>query len=309
MSYSWQGVGQDTGNHHAHEDGNNSSMLPYVLEVCHLLGDLDSDQSRECLKPVCDYGIEGALSFDDSGDTFGTEWNMAQTDSPTMKPTIQPTMQPTTKPTSQPTTKPTSQPTKKPTSSPTVLERGVVEVKFEVAMTLSGISTSDIDITSLDSVVALLEGVIGDMLPEGAEARLLKVGGFSLTRRMLQEDSSLGVDVEFEVIFSEVCSDDECQDSKETLLKEADVLSSVIVAKVEDGSLSTSIQEKAAEQEIEVLKSISVSPNSLQVSAPSATVIIKKNQEEDVPDEDSAAPIQGFSLGAAIVAVAATMWW
>ncbi len=307
MSYNWQGVGQSSGNHHEHEEDNTSAMLPYVLEVCHLLGDLDSDQSRECLKPVCDYGIEGALSFEDSDDMFGPEWDTAQTDSPTMMPTVQPTSQPSLKPTSQPSSKPTKKPTKQPTPSPTVLERGVVEVKFEVAMTLSGINTSDIDITSLDSVVSLLEGVIGDMLPEGATARLLKVGGFSLTRRMLQEDSSIGVDVEFEVIFSEVCLDDECEDSKETLLKEADVLSSDIVAKVEDGSLSASIQEKAAEQEIEVLKSITVSPSSLKVSAPSATVTIKKTQEEEVPDDDSAGPIQALSQGAAMIAVAAAM--
>jgi len=296
MSYSWQGVDQDTGNHHGQDEGNTSAMLPYVLEVCHLLGDLDTDQSRECLKPVCDWGIEGALSLDDSDDIVYAleDWSIAPTDSPTMKPTRQPT----------------KQPTKKPTSSPTVqLETGVVEVKFEVAMKLSGISTTDIDITSLDSIVTLLEDVIQDMLPEGAKAKLLKVGGFSLTRRMLQEDSSLGVDVEFEVIFTEPCSEETCDDSKETLLKVADDFSSDIVAKVEDGTLSTSIKEKATEQEIEVLKSISVSPNSLKVSAPSATVIIKKEQEEEVPDEeDSAASIQGVSLGVAIIAVAATMW-
>ena len=197
-----------------------------------------------------------------------------------------------------------------------MLETGVVEVKFEVAITLSGIETSDIDITSLDSVKKMLEDVIKEMLPDGAEVRITKVGGFSLTRRMLQEDSSegtsLGVDVEFEVIFTETCSEEECNDAKEiedSLLQEADAVSSDIAARVEDGSITASIQQKAVEQDIEVMKSISV--NEVKVSEPSATVIIKKEQEEEVPDDDddSAAPVQGCmnAMALAIVAFAATL--
>eukprot|EP00986_Skeletonema_menzelii_P014275 scaffold9235_cov152-Skeletonema_menzelii.AAC.5 len=311
MSYSWQGVGQDTGNHHEHDGGNTSAMLPYVLEVCHLLGDLDSEQSRKCLKPVCEWGIEGALSFDDSDDMVVLE---DKTDSPSRQPSRQPTSQPTSQPTRQPTRQPTKRPTSSPTASPTALETGVVEVKFEVAMTLSGIETSNIDITSLNSVVALLEDVIQEMLPDGAKARIIKVGGFSLTRRMLQENSSLGVDVEFEVIFSEICSEETCNDSKDTLLKEADVFSSDIVAKVEDGSLSKSIKEKAgsssdlSESLREVFKNISVSPTSLKVSDPLATVIIKKEQEEEVPEDDSAAHVQRLTLSVALIAAAAAVW-
>jgi hypothetical protein len=283
-----------------------SAMLPFVLEVCHLLGDLDTDQARDCLKPVCDWGIEGALSFDDSGDiNEEVEWKDAV---PSYSPTtVSTSMQPTRPPSKQPTKKPT----KKPTSSPTVMETGgVVEVTIEVAMTLSGIDTSDIDVKALDSVVALLENVIQDMLPEGAKVRLLKVGGFSLSRRLLRyleeqegEGGSLGVDVEFEVIFSVLCDGgNTCDDSKETLLKEADAFSSDIVKLVEDGSLEVDIKERATQQEIEVLKSISLSPASLKVSAPSATVTIVKEQQEDVQDEDSSSSIQGLSVGVAIIA-------
>lgn len=298
---SWQGIGHGPDDNHGDDT---SAMLPFVSEVCHLLGDLDTDQARDCLKPVCDWGIEGALSFDDSGNiNEEVEWKDAV---PSYSPTtVSTSMQPTRPPSKQPTKKPT----KKPTSSPTVMETGgVVEVTIEVAMTLSGIDTSDIDVTALDSVVALLENVIQDMLPEGAKVRLLKVGGFSLSRRLLryleqQEGGSLGVDVEFEVIFSQLCDDgDKCDDSKETLLKEADVFSSDIVKLVEDGSLEADIKERATEQEIEVLKNISVSPTSLTVSAPSATVTIVKEQQEDVPDEDSSSSIQGLSVGVAIIA-------
>ena len=314
MSY-WQGDGHGPGNPHGHDD--TSAMLPYVIEVCHLLGDLDTDQSRECLKPVCDYGVEGAL-FDYSGDMNDDnddkwEWkSIVPTYAPTLVSTPTPSTKPTRQPSRQPTKQPTPRPTKKPTSSPTVIETGgVIEVKFEVALTLSGIDTSDLDITSLDSVITLLETVIQDMLPDGAKARLLKVGGFSLTRRLLrflEEENSNengGVDVEFEIIFSERCDGgDECDDYKENLLKEANVFSTDIVQKVEDGSLSTEIQKKAAEQEIEVLKSISVSPTSLKVSAPEATVTIVKEQQEEVPDEDSAAPVMRVSMAVFAVAFA-----
>jgi len=309
MPYSWQGIG------HAHDNNlgdDTSAMLPYISEVCHLIGDLNTDQARECSAPVCHWAIEGALSFDDSGDINDEEkWkDTVPTHQPSKQPTRPPSSPPSKQPTKKPTKMPTHVPTKKPTSSPTVIEAGgVVEVTIAVAMTLSGIDTSDIDVTSLDSVVALLENVIQDMLPEGAKVRLLKVGGFSLSRRLRryleeQKDGSLGVDVEFEIIFSELCNDgDECDDSKETLLKEADVVSSDIVKLVEDGSLEVEIKERASRQEIDVLKSISVSPASLKVSAPSATVTIVKEQQDEVPGEDNSSSILGLSsVGVAIIA-------
>ena len=294
---------------------------PYIMEMCSLLDNLNIARSRECLKPVCDWGVVGALSFDDSNSNDletddDVAWKNIEPSTSPSPPTAMPisTKEPTKEPTNQPTQLPTKQPTKQPshepTASPTATQtEALVEVTFEVAMTLTGIESSDLDITSLDSVVSLLEDVIGEMLPEGAKARLLKVGGYSLTRRfllrLLQESSSVGVDVEFEVIFSQKCEEvDTCDDSKDTLLEEADIFSSDIVAKVEDGSLSDSIVEKANEEGIELLKNVTVSPSSLKVSAPSATVIIKKQNEEDVPDSASGQRLSCFVSALTLIAAA-----
>ena len=76
-----------------------------------------------------------------------------------------------------------------------------MEVSFEVAVKLDGISNLSVD--SLDSIVNVLKKVFSSMVPQGALIRLLKVGGYEVARRLLcylEEGDSSGIDVEFEVI-------------------------------------------------------------------------------------------------------------
>jgi len=55
---------------------------------------------------------------------------------------------------------------------------------------------SDLDIAALDEVVYLLQNTIGEMLLEGAIVRILNVGGFSVTHRLLRflEEDNSGVE-------------------------------------------------------------------------------------------------------------------
>lgn len=80
---------------------------------------------------------------------------------------------PSASPSILPTLAPASQSPVSPTNSPTEFVEliSTVEVSFEVAIKLEGIQMSDLDITSLDSVVNLLESVFQDLLPDGAKVR------------------------------------------------------------------------------------------------------------------------------------------
>jgi len=146
------------------------------------------------------------------------------------------------------------------------------------------------------------------LLPPNAIVRLLKVGGISLTRRVLrfleEEEAATGVDLEFEVILVQTCSSAKCDD------EEADDVSATlyfdvtedIKAKVESGDLTSSIQEQAVALGISELSEVSVSPDSLQVSE--AKVTVKEAQEDDddsvdPPDDDSGSSRIGISLSIA----------
>jgi hypothetical protein len=309
MSY-WHDDGYSNGG-----GGNEELLLSYTQEICLLL---DEIHQSECLQAVCENPIEGILSL--GQDESEMPWLVptyspteAFTPPPTTPPTKQPTHLPTMKPTMQPTKTPTKQPTKKPTkqptASPTVLETGgVVEVSLEITMTLSGIEPSDIDISSLDAVVELLTASLMEMLPEGAKVRLLSVGGFQISNRMLrylQEENgnNIGVDVEFEVLLSTVCdTEDTCNESKESLVNEATAVSTELSQKVEDGSIEETIKEKATQQDVALLKAISISPTSLQVSEIKATIIIKKDSKEEIPDSSSSmVTISNLLVAAAVV--------
>ena len=138
--------------------------------------------------------------------------------SPTQVPTSIPTKLPTRNPVSK---RPTAQPTvlvvDAPTFQPTVMKYGEIEVSFECAVKLEGIQITEIDITQLSVVVDLLVSSLRDFLPEGAIIRIISVGGISVGRRLLlrllQDDDTSGVDVQFEVILKEKCDTAACGNS------------------------------------------------------------------------------------------------
>jgi len=225
--------------------------------------------------------------------------------SPSLVPTAKITSPPSRAPimiaatpfiTKQPTSSPTSSPiTKSPTLQPSAIPGfGSVSVSVEVEVKLEGINITDIDFTALDEVVNLLEVVLGDMLPEEAMVRLLSVGGFSVTRRLLRflaDDSTGGVDVQFEITMTESCSSAKCDASEADQISETlyqDVTSD-LKSKVESGELTTAIQEKAEATGVSELITVSVSASTMQVS--DAVVTVKEANEvipDDPTDDDEA---------------------
>eukprot|EP00804_Cyclotella_cryptica_P013363 CCRYP_005136-RD/>CCRYP_005136-RD protein AED:0.04 eAED:0.04 QI:1304/1/1/1/0.8/0.66/6/293/1173 len=221
---------------------------------------------------------------------------------PTARPTAKPTQRtpkPTTKLTTMPTPKPTPKlsvkaslkPTTGPTASPTKAQVGSVDVKFDVAVTLAGISVSDLDFTALGAVVDLLEKVFASVLPEGAKIRILKIAGVPVTRRLLRLlEEGQGVDVEFEVIITEQCNDSACNNSEDLSATVYGEVTSDLKAKVEDGTLSTVIQEEADAEGVSELANVSVKNDSLKASVPTVTVkpAPTSTENDDVTDDDSA---------------------
>jgi hypothetical protein len=315
--------------------GYHAETNAYVIEVCSLLESLQSGPANECLKPVCDIGIDGAfihyaahgptVEINESDDILGTE---LPTVSPTLLATSKlapsaapPSLSPSAVPSSSPSaslaplynpTKLTKKPTSKPTNKPTAqAEFGSVEVLFEVAITLDGINMSDLDVTSLDSMVDLLEKVLANMLPEGARVRLLKVGGFAVTRRLLrflEENATQGVDVEFEVIMTKQCDSAKCDNSEDLSTALYDEVTNGLKAKIDNGSLTTAIQEEAEAEGVSELTSVTVKVDSLKTSAPKVTVKEVEGTDDDLVvepnDDDSSSATCGLTFS--IVAVVAT---
>jgi len=326
-----------TGHTHAHvslssgsEDmGSAEVMYLHIAEVCDLIGELNSEKSRRCLDPVCDLGDGGVLDL-----WFGRDkGHYDDLVMPTMLPTheegnggtlVPVSGMPSASPTMLPTLAPASRSPVSPTSSPTEFVKliSTVEVTFEVAIKLEGIQMSDLDVTSLDSVVDLLESVFQDLLPDGAKVRLLKVGGIAVSRRILrmestrrleggelgdapeeEEASSLGVDVEFEVILSKECSTLECEDSEEIASTMYDEVATEFQEKVDDGSLTEDIQEKAEAKGVPQLRDVTISANSLTVSEPKTTVRVTKDKRVR-DDDDSDGAVKSGTLLSIILGVA-----
>ena len=121
--------------------------------------------------------------------------------------------------------------------------------------------------------------------------RILSVGGLSVARRLLrwlQEDSSSGVDVQFEIILTETCDSLKC-DEADTLSEELyQTVTSDFTNQVESGALTTSIQTKAADAGVESLSSVSIS----SVKHGQPTVTVKEAEDQTLPtdpedDDDS----------------------
>ena len=292
----------------------------YVMEVCHLLEMMQYNlAARDCMEPLCEIGIDDALFSIDEGTPVDP--NILSTPAPSIAnagstsipstnawstpiPSTMPTMSPSTKPTLKPTT---ALPTSPPTASPTQAKFGSVDIKFDAAVTLEGINVSDLDFTSLGAVVDLLEKVFESILPEGAMVRLLRVGGISVTRRMLRnlQDDEQGVEVEFEVTITETCEDADCNNSEDISNAVYDNVTSDLKKKVEDGSLSTAIQEEADAEGVSELANVSVKPDSLKASEPTVTVKKAEPETDDDTDDDSSSFKFKSTLAIAIVSASA----
>jgi hypothetical protein len=176
--------------------------------------------------------------------------------------------------------RPTAQPTElvvdAPTFEPTVMKYGEIEVSFECGVKLEGIKIDEIDITQLSVVVDLLVSSLREFLPEGAIIRIISVGGISVGRRLLlrllQDDDTSGVDVQFEVILKEKCDTATCGNTAELSATLYQDVTSELKAKVESGELTSSIQEAAVSSNVPALAKVTVSEKSLQMETATTTV-------------------------------------
>jgi hypothetical protein len=282
--------------------------------------------STDTMEPTLSSHLSRAPTKQPAGSAeTGTHWPTAApttkptatTNQPTsLKPTIKPTLspssgssKPTVKPTTSPTptlspssesSKPTVKPTTSPTPSPTKAQFGSVDVKFDAAVTLTGITVSDLNLTALGAVVDLLEKVITSLLPANSKVRLLKVGGISVTRRMLRflEDAGPGVDVEFEITVTKQCDDAKCNDSESISAKAYQDVTSNLKTKVEDGSLTTAIQEEASAEGVPQLANVSIKPDSLKASEPK---VIVREASTPTTSPTSASPVYNTAFAVAVL--------
>lgn len=113
-----------------------------------------------------------------------------------------------------------------------------------------------------------------------------EVGDASEEEEEEEEASSLGVDVEFEVIMSQECPTLECEDSEEIASAMYDDVATEFQEKVEDGSLTEDIQERADAEGVPQLREVTISANSLKVSEPKTTVRVTKDKRVEGDDDD-----------------------
>merc|ERR1712176_674529 len=110
------------------------------------------------------------------------------------------------------------------------------------------------------------------MVPDGARIRLLKVGGYTVARRLMRYLQEDGIDVEFEVIMDAVCDTITCERSNEIASSLYNQVTTDLRAKVEDGEVSRVIQEEAASNGVSQLTNVTVSSNSFNVTAAKVTI-------------------------------------
>ena len=181
------------------------------------------------------------------------------------------------------------------------LENGVVEMKFQAGITVKGISVNDIPLggEELDNLVKVLKNSISHFLPEGAQVRILKIGGISVTRRrhlrVLEEsedkeedeEGSKDVEIEFEVTMKQECSDAECTNSDSMSENLYQGMTKDLGEAVSDGSVTTKLREDAAEEGVVALKNVEVEENSFAAEEPTIMVMtIQKNDDGGVVDDD-----------------------
>ena len=185
---------------------------------------------------------------------------------------------------------------------PTTTLGGKVVASFDVTVGFTGLDTASLNDSDLISFSALLESVMGEMVPSpgssgsSSDVSVRSIGDVSLTpsRRKLQE-----VSVVFDVTLSVLCSPESaCPEAGVSLLEMAVKYTSDIVDWVNNGSFTTSLQDELAENPIEgLLRRLrtlrrnlgGIATTSVVVSAPSVQVTLRS-------DEPSSEPSHGPSL-------------
>lgn len=158
-----------------------------------------------------------------------------------------------------------------------VLEVGSVEVAIEVGLTLDGIDVAALAATGLDAVSDLLRSVLGDLVPEGAIVRILRIGDTSFTRRLLRSLQGTGVEIICEIVTITMCSTSPCSATETDSITNAQSqelrgASSNLEAAVANGGFASAIQIEAASMGSLAFANVSVDASSLTVSLPQVTI-------------------------------------
>lgn len=143
-----------------------------------------------------------------------------------------------------------------------------------------------------------------EMLPGNVNATVVSIGGNAFIRHLtgnpLRRRRLQSVPVELLIEATQLCyhTDSFCNTLGMNL---AATLNETFSTAIEDGSITTSIREKGAARNINVLEDVTIVPDSLTVTTPDVElndpVVVK--EEEEVTDETSSAT--GCAFGVSLV--------
>jgi len=269
----------------------------YIVDLCYILESLSSEKGKGCLTALCDLGENES---DDPETKFPSASPSTKPDisnnnltsvSPSSPHSILPSVTPSALHGAWPSASPSATPnvaftnapslavdesTGTPTASPTTLAKnGTVEITFAASLTLNNFNASDVPLPGpeLDAMVKVLEKVISDFLPTGALAKILRIGGISVARRLLRQlEEQESVDIEFEVKMKRECQTSECADADQISNDMYEDVVGDFSDAVSSGSLTTSIQEEASGQGVTILQTVSAKPSSFKAGEPKVKV-------------------------------------
>lgn len=239
------------------------SDVVHIENLCSILIDLSTTEGKGCIKPMCE---------------MDHMWNNHQMNAPAPSPT--PDLG---------SDAPSITPDETPKS---------VEVKFKASMTFSNLRPEDIPTSGaeLDKMVKVLASAITESLPAGSTAKILKIGGISvsgLSRRRRRMDASSGVDIEFEVTKTIACDGQDCDGALEESEAFYTSATTSLETAVQSGTFETSLKTLAAEEGVSVLENVEVDETSFLAAALEKTVVVDDvntddgNNIDDVEQDDA----------------------
>ena len=264
-------------------------------DFCMLLEKLSSDKGKQCLLPLCD-GITGA-----DNDVLETT---APSTEPSSEPSLQPSLQPSVLPSAVPSVAPSPASSASPSSPPSnEYSNGVVEIRYEAAIKVDGLDVSTIPTSpgaALTKLLTVLTSSISRFLPEDTMVQITSIGGVPVADigteavsrpttttstsdgrlrryRLLEADTSTGVEIEFEVVSTVECDDVECTDADEISNQAYETMTQDMIQAVDSGDLTSTLQEEAAAADVLALASITI--DSFEAEEP--TITITEGSDDD----------------------------
>ena len=207
---------------------------------------------------------------------------------PSATPSIQLTQNPSMDPSSISSVTPTVKLSSHPSTSPSIIPSiGDIEIRFEAEITLDiDIEEVPTEAAELTIMIGVLATAINKFLPNGAEARILRIGGVAVSRRRMRYLQE-GLQVEFEVIMKKKCETASCDESTDIVSSMVNDATTSFQIAATSGSLTTAIQTEASKENVIVLQTVTVEEDSF-VSKEISVKVETYNIGNDDDDDSSA---------------------